>query len=526
MSGVQIPFGTTRSDRAMVASADQLATQAGMTVLARGGNAVDAAIATNAAIAVTGPHLCGMGGDLYALVHDGTGVHGLNATGRAGSGSDAAQLRAEGHTEMPFRHDIRTVTVPGCIDGWAALHARFGRLPLDEVLAPAIRLAERGFPASPLLVGSLAMVDPAGREQLAELAGQARRPGDRVRRPGAARVLRALVEGGRDAVYLGEFGDGLRSLGGGLYSEDDLRTPGPTWVAPLAAPAFGRTLYTIPPNSQGYLLLGAALLADQLDLPADTADVAWAHLLIEAAKAAGRDRPAVLHDTADGEALVRSIAGRGNEIDRSSARRLPVPTHDGDTTYLCTVDEDRMGVSLIQSNASGFGSWLVEPNTQINLHNRGLGFSLEAGHPAELAPGRRPPHTLAPALATRPDGSLAAVFGTMGGDAQPQILLQLAARLFRHGQSPAEAVHAARWALRGPVTGFDTWTAPSGPIVTLEGHGAEAWADELDRRGHAVTIAPPYDSGFGHAHAILVGDDGMLAGAADPRARVGSAAGM
>jgi gamma-glutamyltranspeptidase/glutathione hydrolase len=190
-----------------------------------------------------------------------------------------------------------------------------------------------------------------------------------------------------------------------------------------------------------------------------------------------------------------------------------------------------MAVSLIQSNASGFGSWLVEPTTGINLHNRGLGFSLEPGHPAELAAGRRPPHTLAPALATRPDGSCAAVFGTMGGDGQPQILLQVAARLFRHSegrhaQSPAAALDAARWVLRGPVTGFDTWTAPQGADLLLEGHVPSSWAAELARLGHRVATAPAFDSAFGHAQAIVIQPDGMLAGGTDRRARVGSVAGV
>jgi len=202
-----------------------------------------------------------------------------------------------------------------------------------------------------------------------------------------------------------------------------------------------------------------------------------------------------------------------------------VPGSDGDTTYLCVVDGQRMGVSLIQSNASGFGSWLVEPATQINLHNRGLGFSIEQGHPAEFGPGRRPPHTLAPAIATKPDGSLAAVFGTMGGDAQPQILLQVAARLFRHRESTAVAIDAGRWALRGPVTGFDTWTAAEGPHVIVEGHAPESWAQALADRGHSVTVTDPYDSAFGHAHAIVVGPDNVLSGAADPRARTGGVAG-
>ena len=525
MAGTEPPSPTVRSSRNMVASADQLATQAGLEVLARGGSAADAAIATNAAIAVTAPHLCGMGGDLFALVHDGHGVHALNAAGRAGSGVDADILRREGHTVMPFRHDPRTVTVPGCVDGWVALHERFGRLPFADILEPAIHLAKDGFPASPLLIGSVATLDEPGREALGEIVTQARRPGDRVRRPGVARALRAIAEGGRDGFYRGEFGEGLLALGAGVYHEADLATPGAGWVEPLSWPAFGRVLHTIPPCSQGYLLLGAAGLADRLGLPADPDDDLWAHLLIEAAKAAGRDRPAVLWEGADGAALLTAIAGREAEIDRERSSSLPRPQVAGDTTYLCTVDEHRMGVSLIQSNASGFGSWLVEPGTGINLHNRGLGFSLEPGHPAELAPGRRPPHTLSPALATHADGRLAAVFGTMGGDAQPQILLQVAARLFLHDQSPAAAIRSARWALHGPVTGFDTWTATGGPHVLLEGHAPSGWRDALTARGHDVRVVPPWDSSFGHAHAICVQDDGFLAGAADPRAWVGSVAG-
>ncbi len=513
----------------MVASADQLATQAGMAIAALGGNAVDTAIATNAAMAIVGPHLCGMGGDLYALVHDGTTVHALNSTGRAGAGSDAAQLRAEGRTDMPFRHDIRVVTVPGCVDGWVALHERFGSLPLATTLAPAIRLADDGFPASPLLVGAIALLDERGRIALNEIVSQATRPGRRVRRPGAARALRAIAENGRDGFYLGEFGAGLRDLGAGLFSEADLATPGANWIDPLSQQTFGKVLHTIPPNSQGYLTLAAAELVDRLAsdgaLPSEPDDPLWAHLLIEAATVAGHDRPSVLFDRADGPALLAAVAARFDTLDRERASRVIPPTFDGDTTYLCTVDSNRMGVSLIQSNASNFGSWLVEPNTQINLHNRGLGFSIEDGHPAEIAPGRRPPHTLSPALATNEDGSLAAVFGTMGGDGQPQILLQVATRLFLHGESPAVAIHAGRWGLRGPVTGFDTWTASAGPHVILEGHAAPAWTDGLVARGHEVHSLPPFDGSFGHAHAIVVGDDGMLAGAADPRTRVGSVAG-
>lgn len=518
------PFNTTRSPHHMVASADALATQAGLSILAVGGNAVDAAIATNAAMAVVAPHLCGMGGDLFALIHDGDDAHALNASGRAGSGASAEALRADGHTTMPFRHDIRTVTIPGCIDGWVALHDRFGTLALATLLAPAIALSDGGFPASPLLVGSLSRLDSQGRENLSELCTQAKRPGDRVRRPGVAAALRAVAASGREGFYGGEFGAGLRQLGQGLFAADDLERTQAEWVTPLSASAWGVKLWTIPPNSQGYLALAAAALASGLELPMDPDDEHTAHLLIEAAKVAGFDRPATLHAAADGPALLSAIASRAHLLDTQRAADWPIAGRQGDTTYLCTTDSNGMGVSLIQSNASGFGSWLVEPITQINLHNRGLGFNLEVGHPAELQPATRPPHTLSPALATR-QGHLAAVFGTMGGDAQPQILLQLAARLFHYEQSPATAMNAGRWALAGPTTGFDTWTSPSGPIVEIEGHAPPAWAESLTARGHKVSVRPEYDSDFGHAQLIIRDANGFWAGASDPRARVGSVAG-
>jgi len=518
-------YHSVRSPQAVVASADQLATQAGLRALALGGNAVDAAIATNAAIAVTAPHLCGMGGDLFALVHRDGEVFALNSSGRAGSGADAAELRAEGRTEMPFRHDIRTVTVPGCVDGWMALHERFGTLPLSLLFEPAIALAAEGFPASPLLVGAGVRADEGASENLAHLIGQLSRPGARVTRPGVARALAHIAEGGREAFYGGEFGNGLKALGSGLYTDDDLAEPQSEWVAPLKAHAFGVDLWTIPPNSQGYLTLGAAELASRLDLPADPNDVNFAHLLIEAATAAGFDRPQALSDTADGDDLLAMIAQRLDLIDVDRASNRWAPARDGDTTYLCAIDGRGLGVSLIQSNAAGFGSGLAEPNTGINLHNRGLGFNLRAGHPAELLPGHRPPHTLCPAMATS-DGTLRGVFGTMGGDAQPQILLQLAARLFHYAQSPAAAVHAGRWALQGPSTGFDTWTSGEAPTVHVEGQAPDDWLEGLARRGHKVAPSPAYDSGFGHAHAIVIDNDGFRAGAADPRTMVGTAAGI
>lgn len=525
------PFGSTRGRRGVVATADQLASQAGLVALWRGGNAVDAAIAANAAIAVTGPHLCGMGGDLFALVHTGRSVIGLDAAGRAGSGVDAEALRAEGHVEMPFRHDVRTVTVPGCVDGWVTLHERFGQLALAEVLGPAIELAEHGFPASPLLVGACHQLDDRARANLREVADAATRPGAMVTRPGAGRALRSIADRGRDGFYGGEFGAGLIELGGGVFHDADLAASQARWVDPLVADAFGVELHTIGPPSQGYLTLGSAGLAAQLDLPDDPDDPRWAHLLVEATVAAGHDRPAVLHERAAGTQLLDEIAARIRTIDPEHASGLTAPAAVGDTTYLCTADGHGMAVSLIQSNASDFGSWLAEPATGINLHNRGLGFNLVPGHPAEVGPGRRPPHTLSPALATR-DGSLAAVFGTMGGDAQAQIHVQLLARLVDAPTDTATAPFSGDVAgTRGTPGGTaglahrDLQAAIDAPRWVVDvADGTLAVEADLDdvvvaglaARGHHIVEVATHDHLAGHAHAIAVGAHGYAAGS-DPR---------
>lgn len=522
------PMPIVRAHGGMVASADGLATQAGVAVLRAGGGAVDAAIATNAVMAVVAPHLCGLGGDLFALVH-GAGAsapEALDAAGRAGSGASAASLRGEGHRVMPLHGDIRTVTVPGCVDGWLALHERHGRLPLTSILADAIACAHDGFPASPLLAASAAALPdpaPAGSEDLTDPRPAVGAP---VHRPGVARSLEAIAVHGRAGFYGGELGRGLLALGDGWFAADDLERPQARWVEPLAIDSFGHRLWTMPPPSQGYLTLAAAWIADGLGLPDDPDDAHRAHLLVEAARAASHDRPAVLHDEADGRALLapERLAPRRDAIDAERAAPWPVPAAAGDTTYLCAIDAGGTAVSLIQSNASGFGSRIFEPATGIGLHNRGLGFALEPGHPAELAPGRRPPHTLAPALATHLDGRLAAVVGSMGGDGQPQIVLQLLARLLRSGQSPEVAVAAPRWLLAGADSGFETWTSPGGPSVKVEAHAPAAWLDALAARGHRASRAPAYGSDFGHAQAIVVDEAGLRTGAADPRAVVGACA--
>ena len=502
-----------------VASADERATRAGLAVLRSGGNAADAAIAANAVLAVTAPHLCGLGGDLFALVYSAGDVRSLVSAGSAGSRSDAAAMRAEGLTSMPLFDDLRPVTVPGCVDGLVALHARDGGLPLTESFAAAIDLAENGFAASAPLAEAVGRLPAPARDALPELAAQAVRAGAMVRRPGVARMLREVAASGRDAFYRGEFGAGLVAMPGSTITAADLVTSSAQWVTALRTRAWNVDLWVAPPPSQGYLFGASAVLADGLELP-EPGDPQWAHLLIECATATGFDRPQVLFDGADGDALLATAAGRGRLVDqgRASSRRLLGA--QGDTTYLCVKDADGMAVSLIQSNASGLGVRIAEPSTQINLHNRGLGFNLIEGHPAELRPGRRPPHTLVPAMATDGDG-LRAVFGTMGGDAQPQILLQLAARLFHQGEHPKAAIDAGRWAIRA-ASGFDTWTADR-VQVAVEGNAPADWAAGLAARGHHVAITPPLNSAFGHAMGIARLPDGSWAAGADPRAMIGSA---
>lgn len=520
------PFTSRYAPNAMVCAVDHLAAQAGVATMRAGGNAADAAVATSAVLAVTTQQMCGMGGDLFAVVHrDGERPQALNSSGRSGSGADPERLRAEGHTFMPPTGDIRSVPVPGCVDGWLALHERFGAVPLDQVLEPARQYAADGFPASPTLAASASTVAhlPGG-----EAFQAATHLGALVRRPGVARALEAIASGGREAFYGGEFGDGLLRLGAGEYSESDLTSPLADWVEPLVVDALGARIWTTPPNSQGYLTLAAAWIVGGLALPDEPDDPLWAHLLIESARQAAYDRNDVLHEHADGAELIlpERLAPRRSAICADQAVRMGDRYASGGTISLCTVDSDRMAVSLIQSNASGFGAEIAEPSTGIFLQNRGVGFSLQPSHPAEYGPRRRPPHTLSPALVTTTDDRLQIVLGTMGGDSQPQILLQLLCRMLRGDEPVGEAVAAGRWVLSNPRErrGFTTWDAGGEVKVELEANTPDRWVDGLESRGHIVARHRRMDHGFGHANVIAC-HDGCLEGASDPRALAGAAAG-
>jgi gamma-glutamyltranspeptidase/glutathione hydrolase len=540
------PFAPRVGLRGMVNAADHLAAQAGVSALERGGSAADAAVAAAAVMAVTSPHLCGMGGDLLAMVSaPGADPVALLAIGRAGSGVDADGLRADGHTVMPVRGDISSVPVPGAVDGWLAMLERFGRLPLETVFAAAITLAEDGFVASLMLaLASHLISEVPGAQQLCPDG-----PLDleqHVRLPGIARALRAIVTDGRDGFYQGEFGRQLLELGQGTFTPADLDHDAADWCTPLRLRVWDHDLWTVPPPSQGYLTLASSWIAQQVGLGDDPADPMWAHLIIEASRAAGHDRPEMLYDGADGMALLAEdrLGGAADRIrpddaappdvehdpaDPADAAHAKIPRlGDGDTTHLCAIDADGLGISLTQSNALDFGSHLVAGTTGIFLHNRGLGFSLERDHPAELAPGRRPPHTLSPMLATTPDGSLSHLIGAMGGDAQPQIHLQVLARMLRSGQDPATAITAARLALDAPEAGpFRLWWGDD-LAVCMEAHAPAEWQEGLSSRGHQVKRISAFDpTAVGCSQIIAVVGDADLGtrhfvGASDPRSPDGS----
>lgn len=516
------PFSTRFAAGAALCTVDGLAAEAGIEALRAGGCAVDAAVAAAAVLAVTQQHQCGLGGDLLALVHrDGEELPAaLNASGRAGSGADPERLRSAGWDAMPTTGDVACAPVPACVDGWLALQERFGRLALEEVLEPARRTAETGFAASPALPGAAAQLDGVhGAEDFTSRGPL--RPGQIVRRPGVARALAAIVRDGRAGFYHGEFGQALVELGGGEYTPHDLARSQADWVVPLGLDAFGLCLWSLPPNSQGYLLLRSVAVASGFELP-DPDDPAWADLLIEISAECAADRDSVWHEGSDGQSLVAPEAidrlreriaawrTRGAASPAAAAGDSAPAVIPGDTASLCVVDSERTAVSLLQSNFMGWGSMLFVPGFGIPLHNRGASFSLRPGHPAEYGAGRRPPHTLAPAVATGSDGRLEAALATRGGPIQPQVLLQLLARVCRASQTPGEALAAGRWALERDQ-------------VLLEGHASARWFDGLRARGRHVSPSEPFSDEFGHAQLILRQGD-HLAAASDPRSPTWAAA--
>lgn len=522
----------TLARHGLVSSPHYLASQAGLSILQAGGNAVDAAIAANAVLNVVYPILCGTGGDTFMLIYDaaGDGLYGLDGSGGAGSLATPEWFHERGHSSIPQRSPL-AVSVPGVVDGWQMASDRFGRLGLARCLEPAIHYAEEGFGVTPQLHTSLARVaamDWPHASWRAAYAAEGVVPpaGSLLRVPELGRSLRLIAEQGRDVFYEGEIGRALADFiaaEGGLLTREDVAAHHGAWVEPLSIDYRGYRIYELPPPTQGIAALQALKLVEGFELCGEPTDPENVHLLVEAKKVAFADRDAHLGDpaymTLDPRALLDEdyLAERRKLIDPSRAGAYDAGVLNGDTIYLCAADGEGNAVSLIQSNYMGVGAGMVVPGYGIELHNRGCYFSLDPTHPNAVAPRKRPLHTLIPSMAFR-DGRPAIVFGTQGGDGQPQIHQQVYTNLIDFGLNIQAAIEVPRW-----VHGRGQPGDPPG--LMMENRFPAATVARLRELGHSVTLVDGWTGMTGHAQGIVIDPaTGLLAGGADPRAD-GSAAG-
>ena len=538
-----VPVLLARGSRGAVVAPHHLATAAGLGVLRAGGSAVDAAIATNAVLAVVAPEACGLGGDAFWLIWDAAAGRqlALNGSGRAAAALDAASLRARGLERLPKRGPL-TITVPGAVRSWSDAHRRFGRVSRQAILAPAIELAAGGFPAWDGFIESVEVTDSIVAATLGGESGWAAvyrphgrpwRPGERVRLPALAATLERLALAGFDDLYEGELAErqarGLAAAGSPITLAD-LRDHTSTWGNPIGTDYRGVRVTTHPPNSQGLVALEILAMLERFEPPPPGlfaggrgADAPWIHLGIEASKLAMADRDAFITDPefrpipVDRLLDPAYIADLVRRID--PARAAPAPAsrqpRGGGTIYLAAVDGDGVAVSLIESNYMGFGSGVVDPATGIAYQNRGSYFSLEPDHPNVLEPRKRTLHTLMPGMLLR-DGRPWVVAGSMGGDAQPQIYAQLVSALVDGRVDVATGVAAPRWF----VEPEDHFMPPL--AVRAEPRFRPGVLEALEAMGHPVTRTAPFTGELGHCHAIELVDGGpaeggTLAAATDPR---------
>ncbi len=504
------PYTTRRTpfiaSNGVVATSHPLAAQAGLAMLQAGGTAVDAAIATAIALTVLEPTSNGIGSDAFALVWDGTTLHGLNGSGRAPAALTVEAVQRAGHQSMPI-HGWLPVTVPGAPAAWHELHQRFGKLPFAQLCAPALAYAERGHPVAPVVARNWTNAVAAARQRREPMyagflptfapGGAAPRAGERFVSPGHARTLRLIAEQGAAAFYTGAIAEAIVAFAketGGLISAADLAAHQSTWVEPISITYRDHTIWEIPPNGQGLAALLALGMLDGLDLarhPRDSADAY--HLQIEAMKLAFADAQRYIADPEQVEVPVRGLldpdylAARRALIGPNARSPEPGQPQRGGTVYLCTADGEGRMVSMIQSNFWGFGAGVVVPDWGIALQNRGYGFTLEAGHPNVLAPGKRPYHTIIPAFMTR-DGAPVGPFGVMGGHMQPQGHTQVAVNTLDYDMHPQAALDAPRWRVEGDLVLLELET----PRHVIEG---------LLARGHRVRIDAEH-GGFGRGQII------------------------
>ncbi len=490
-------YATVRApvfSRNAVSTSHPLAAQAGLRMLLAGGNAVDAIIATAAALMIVEPISNGLGSDAFAILWDGERLHGLNASGTAPAAWDTAYFRRKHNGVYPQR-GWDSVTVPGAIAGWEALHAKFGKLPFADLLAPAIELAERGYGVTPIVhhkwVAQVpALKDIPGFAHAFMPHGRAPGIGERFVFAEAGRTLRRIADTrGRD-FYEGETAQALvahAAKHGGAMTLEDLRGFRPEWVTPIAKDYCGHTLHEIPPNGQGIAAQMALGILAHLDVGAHRPDsIESQHLQIEAMKIAFADtyrwvaderymeRVSAAHLLDDGY-----LAERARLVRRDRATDFAHGTPpSGGTVYLTAADERGMMVSFIQSNYQGFGSGVVVPGTGVSLQNRGFCFTLDESHPNCVMPGKRPFHTIIPGFLTRA-GRPQMSFGVMGGNMQPQGHLQTLVRMLQYRQQPQAACDAPRWKVgRGLAVDLEATMEPK-VIAGLKalGHHVEAVSD-------------------------------------------------
>jgi gamma-glutamyltranspeptidase / glutathione hydrolase len=510
--------------RGMVATPHPLATKAGLHALREGGTAVDAAVAANAVLAVVYCNACGLGGDAFALVWDpGEGrPHGYNGSGRSPAGLTIRRVRDAGHETMPDRGPL-TIDVPGAVDTWAALLDRFGRRSLADALLPAARTAEEGYRLTPITARSIRSSLPffdADAQRAFRAAGD---PGSTFRQPLLGESLRTIASGGREAFYGGAIGEEIAravQAAGGVLAADDLAAHRGEWVEPISTTYRGVEAATIPPNSQGITALMALNVLATLDWPrGEPMSGERIHAQVEAIKVAWSERDRCVTDPerglADPSVLLSAdhAAWLASRLSPDRAQRF-VPTNPpgGGTVYLCAADADGMLVSLIESNYMGFGSGVMGGRTGIMLQNRGAYFSLDPSHPNALAPSSRTLHTLMPGMLLR-DARAEVAFGAMGGDGQPQTMVQVVTGLLDDGLDPQAVIDRPRWVARTE--------ARFTPLASLaiESDGVdEATVDRLRALGHPVELVEPRTPLMGWAQMIRRLPDGSYEAGADPRA--------
>lgn len=506
----------------MACASQPLAAQAAIDILRRGGNAIDAAIAANAVLCVVEPTGCGLGGDLFAIVWDADGkqLHGLNGSGRSPRALTRDKLVRElselGVERIPAYGPL-PVSVPGCVDGWFALHARFGRSPMREILAPAIRAASDGFPVSELIayywsVGAKRLRPYPGFSEVFEPDGRPPAKGDIFRNPSLAATLERIASGGRDAFYEGEVAarivDYVRDQGGYL-SLEDLATHRSEWVTPVASTYRGYALHELPPNGQGMVAQQILNILEGYDIRAmGFGSPEYVHVFTEAKKLAFEDRARFYADPAFAEIPIRGLLSkqyaesrRALIDEKRAAARFDAGNpalENGDTVYLCTADADGNMVSLIQSNYRGMGSGMTPPGLGFVLQDRGELFDLAPDRANSYAPGKRPFHTIIPAFVTK-DGEPWMAFGVMGGAMQPQGHAQILVNMIDFDMNLQEAGDAAR--IRHEGSSQPTGQRMSdGGTLRLEPGLPLGLAERLERLGHRVEISR---GGFGGYQAIV-----------------------